>query len=180
MYLHCRLEEINEQVSEDLVADVRTTKQLKKRAQKAVPVPLTPEEVRQRVAMASAKLVEAPESNSAQLRLLLEAARHVDPQVCACVLSDFRCSCMIVHVKNAVGWQLLFLSASKKQIEGRRFHPASTCPTALCVQVSKLALVSLLAVFKNIVPGYKIRDLTESELDVKVVILSHPCCCASC
>eukprot|EP00983_Pelagomonas_calceolata_P106904 1159283-Pelagomonas_calceolata.AAC.5 len=36
------------------------------------------------------------------------------------------------------------------------------------MQVSRLAMVSLLAVFKDIIPGYRIRPPTEKELEVKV------------
>lgn len=35
-------------------------------------------------------------------------------------------------------------------------------------QVARLAMLSLVQVFKNICPGYKIRQLSEAELDVKV------------
>lgn len=35
-------------------------------------------------------------------------------------------------------------------------------------QVSKLAMLSLLAVFKDILPGYRIRLPTEKELDIPV------------
>jgi nucleolar complex protein 3 len=36
------------------------------------------------------------------------------------------------------------------------------------VQVSRLALLSMMAVFRDILPAYKIRKLTEQELQVKV------------
>jgi hypothetical protein len=36
------------------------------------------------------------------------------------------------------------------------------------LQVSRLAMLSLLAVFKDIIPGYRIRLPTEKELEVKV------------
>jgi len=35
-------------------------------------------------------------------------------------------------------------------------------------QVSRLAMVSLLAVFKDIIPGYRIRPPTDKEMEVKV------------
>ncbi len=41
-----------------------------------------------------------------------------------------------------------------------------TCWSAL--QVSRLAMLSLLAVFKDILPGYRIRLPTEKELEVPV------------
>ena len=42
-------------------------------------------------------------------------------------------------------------------------------PPSLPVQVvAQLAMVSLLAVFKDICPGYRIRLPTEKELEVKV------------
>ncbi len=36
------------------------------------------------------------------------------------------------------------------------------------LQVARLALLSLFAVFKDIVPGYRIRPPSEKELEVKV------------
>lgn len=36
------------------------------------------------------------------------------------------------------------------------------------VQVQRLALLSLSSIFKDILPGYRIRDLTEEEQAVKV------------
>lgn len=36
------------------------------------------------------------------------------------------------------------------------------------MQISRLALLSMMTVFKDILPGYKIRKLTDQELDVKV------------
>lgn len=36
------------------------------------------------------------------------------------------------------------------------------------VQVQRLAVLSLSSVFKDILPGYRIRDLTDVEEDVKV------------
>lgn len=36
------------------------------------------------------------------------------------------------------------------------------------MQVSKLAMLSLLAVFKDILPGYRIRLPTEKEMDIPV------------
>jgi hypothetical protein len=36
------------------------------------------------------------------------------------------------------------------------------------LQISRLALLSMMTVFKDILPGYKIRTLTDQELEVKV------------
>jgi hypothetical protein len=36
------------------------------------------------------------------------------------------------------------------------------------LQVSKLALLSLMAIFRDILPGYKIRKLSDEELQVQV------------
>jgi nucleolar complex protein 3 len=36
------------------------------------------------------------------------------------------------------------------------------------LQVSRRALLSLMAVFSDILPGYRIRKLSDAELDVKV------------
>lgn len=37
-----------------------------------------------------------------------------------------------------------------------------------CVQIARLAMLSLAAVFKDILPGYRIRALSDAELAVKV------------
>jgi hypothetical protein len=46
--------------------------------------------------------------------------------------------------------------------------PPVPLPPSPLPQVQRLAMVTLLAVFKDILPGYRIRPPTEKELQVKV------------
>jgi Nucleolar complex-associated protein len=113
--------------------------------------------MRQRIALAASKLVEAPEANVAQLRSLLEAARNADAQV------------GLPQGASTAWTEVWYPGFTHLSTHLPRMPAIAVSLLSITVsQVSKLALVSLLTVFKNIVPGYKIRELTDKELEVKV------------
>ncbi len=128
------------------------------------------------IAAAAQKLLVHPEQNVKQLRVLNALLGDADPMVCV-----FVCNCLClyicvsVHVCGCVRLSICMWMWSFVLLVCIFTHPMYTTrpqtqsplpPTPL--QVCRLALLSAAAVYKDILPGYKIRLPTEKELAMPV------------
>lgn len=132
------------------------------------------EEVKQQIALVATKLLHDPEQHCRELQPLIQLVSSRDEVVSA---SEIGVALAVLQVCLAI--------AAYKQLECNDCrHPqfarrapnvaqSGTCRQRAhsqdrTAQVARLAMLSLAAVFKDILPGYRIRAPTEKELAMPV------------